>query len=147
MLSQKCYSKYLAFKRHEVSTISVAMLMATTIICRRSKIRNSLKLLDTRHFTCLAGNFLDKLHFDLCEKWQQNKSKREVDEKSSKDEGVKGGALAGLSQPYMGVVGSQKKKKKRASDAVRSDLLSQCLQPQRASQWVENSIKIGDLIV
>lgn len=61
------------------------------------------------HFTCVAGTFLDELHLDLCVKWQQNNSKREVDEKSSKDGGVKGEELAGLSQPYMGVVGSQKK--------------------------------------
>lgn len=27
---------------------------------------------------------------------------REVDERSSEDEGVKGGALVGLSQPYLG---------------------------------------------
>lgn len=48
----------------------------------------------------------------------------EVDERSSKDEGVKGGALIGLSQPYLGCGWLLEKKKRSIRCAVRSDLLS-----------------------
>ena len=50
----------------------------------------------------------------------------EVDERSSEDEGVKGGALVGLSQPYLGCGWFLEKKTKKRSIrcAVRSDLLS-----------------------
>lgn len=75
---------------------------------------------------------------------QQKKSKKgkEVNEKSSEDEGVKGGALVGLSQPYLGCGWFSAKNKKRESIrcAVRSDLLPR-LQPKGpASEW-EKSIK------
>lgn len=46
-----------------------------------------------------------------------------MDEKSSEDEGVRGEALVGLSQPYLGC-GGFLEKKRSIRIAVRSDLLS-----------------------
>lgn len=43
---------------------------------------------------------------------KRSKGGGEVNERSSADEGVKGGALVGLSQPYVGC-GWQKKRKKK----------------------------------
>lgn len=63
----------------------------------------------------------------------KNRKAGEVDERSSEDEGVKGGALVGLSQPYLGC-GWFFGKKRSIRCAVRSDLLSSRLQPPRASQ-------------
>lgn len=57
---------------------------------------------------------------------QQKKSEKgkEVNERSSEDERMKGGALVGLSQPYLGCGWflAKNKKRDRASD-VRSDLI------------------------
>lgn len=77
----------------------------------------------------------------------KNRKAGEVDERSSEDEGVKGGALVGLSQPYLGC-GWFFEKKQGASD-VRSDLIcSHHVYNHQgpASEW-KTVIKKGELIV
>lgn len=54
--------------------------------------------------------------------WPQKKGDKtgEVDERSSKDQGVKGGALVGLSQPYLGCVLRKNKEHQMSSDLIFS---------------------------
>lgn len=47
---------------------------------------------------------------DVTVRQRKRRIKGEVDERSSEDEGVRGEALFGLSQPYLGCGGSERKK-------------------------------------
>lgn len=54
-----------------------------------------------------------------------------MDERSSEDKGVKGGALVGLSEPYLGCGW----KKRSIRCAVRSDLIISTTAEGPASEW------------